>query len=177
MRIHLNIGGHHRSLDTIRAETRQAAADGLAGAWMSQIFGPDALTALAVVGQEVAGLELGVSIVPIYGRHPLALAMQARTVQAAVDGRLTLGIGPSHQFVVEFLYGESYAKPYTRTREYLQALLPLLAGEPADVVGEEITARGTLDIDAPSAPPVLVVLTHIGGCGCWIGRGQMLMAR
>jgi 5,10-methylenetetrahydromethanopterin reductase len=156
LRIALNIGGHHHSLDAIRTEAHQAAEDGLAGVWMSQIFGPDALTALAVVGQDVPDLELGVSVVPIYGRHPLALAIQARTVQAAVGGRLTLGIGPSHQVVVEALYGESYAKPYTHTKEYLQALLPLLAGDSADVAGEEITARGKLDIDAPEAPPVLV---------------------
>ena len=156
MRIHLNIGGHHRDLDTIRADAESAATDGLAGVWMSQIFGPDALTALAVIGQDVTGLELGVSIVPIYGRHPLALAMQARTVQAAVDGRLTLGIGPSHQMVVELLYGESYARPYTGTEEYLAALQPLLAGAAADVVGEEITARGRLEIDAPAPPPVLL---------------------
>jgi F420-dependent oxidoreductase-like protein len=108
------------------------------------------------VGQDIPDLELGVSVVPIFGRHPLALAMQARTVQAAVGGRLTLGIGPSHQFVVEALLGDSYAKPFTRTKEYLAALLPLLAGEAADVAGDEITARGRLDIDAPSAPPVLV---------------------
>jgi len=156
MRIALNIGGHHHDLDSIREQARQAAEDGLAGVWMSQIFGPDALTALALVGQDVVDLELGVSIVPIYGRHPLALAMQARTVQAAVGGRLTLGIGPSHQFVVEALYGESYAKPYTRTKEYLAALLPLLAGDAADIAGDEVTARGRLEIDAPSAPPVLV---------------------
>jgi 5,10-methylenetetrahydromethanopterin reductase len=156
MRIALNIGGHQHNLDDIRVAAQEAAEDGLAGAWMSQIFGPDALVALAVVGQEVADLELGVSVVPIYGRHPLALAMQARTAQAAVNGRLTLGIGPSHQFVVEALYGESYDRPYTRTKEYLQALLPLLAGEPADVAGQEITARGRVEIDAPAAPPVLV---------------------
>jgi len=156
MRIALNIGSHHHGLDTIRSEAAQAADDGLAGVWMSQIFGPDALTALTVIGQEVLDLELGVSIVPIYGRHPFALAIQARTVQAAVGGRLTLGIGPSHQVVVEVLYGDSYAKPYTYTKEYLQALLPLLAGESADVSGEEITARGKLEIDAPGAPPVLI---------------------
>lgn len=156
MRIALNVGGHHHDLASIRADARRAAEDGLAGVWMSQIFGPDALTALALVGQDVPRLELGVSIVPIYGRHPLALATQARTVQAAVDGRLTLGIGPSHQFVVEALYGESYARPYTRTAEFLRALVPLLAGEAVDLAGEELTARGRLEIDAPAPPPVLV---------------------
>src|SRR5262245_35519031 len=44
MRIARNIGGHHHSLDTIRNEAKRAVEDGLAGVWMSQIFGPDALT-------------------------------------------------------------------------------------------------------------------------------------
>lgn len=156
MRIALNIGGHHHDLDTIRSCALEAAEDGLTGVWMSQIFGPDALTCLAVIGQHVEGLELGVSIVPIYGRHPLALAIQARTTQAATGGRLTLGIGPSHRFVVEACYGDSYAKPYTHTVEYLDALQPLLAGEAADVDGDEITARGQLTIDAPCPPPLLL---------------------
>ncbi len=156
MRIHRNIGGHQHDLATMRAQAAEAAADGLAGVWLSQILGPDALTVLAVVGQHVAGIELGVSIVPVYGRHPLALGMQARTTQAAVDGRLTLGIGASHRLVVEGLYGESYARPYTRTKEFLAALVPLLAGEAADVSGTELTVRGRLEIDAPSPPPVLV---------------------
>lgn len=168
MRIAWNLGGHHRSLDAIVDDARAAADDGLAGVWMSQILGPDALTALTVVGREVPDLELGASIVPIYGRHPIALAMQARTVQAAVGGRLTLGIGPSHRFVIEALYGEPYDRPYTRTREFLAALRPLLAGEAVDLVGEELTARGSLEIDAPSPPPVLVAglapkMVHLAG--------------
>jgi len=155
MRIHANGGGHHHNLADIRSAARHAAEDGLAGFWLSQIFGPDALTALAVVGAEVAGIELGTSIVPVYGRHPLALAMQALTAQAACNGRLVLGIGPSHQITVEYLYGESYAHPYARTAEYLRALRPLLAGEPTDLQGEEVRVRGRVEIDAPP-PPVLI---------------------
>jgi F420-dependent oxidoreductase-like protein len=151
MRIHANGGGHHHNLDDIRTAARRAADNGLAGFWLSQIFGPDALTALAVVGTEVPDIELGVSIVPIYGRHPLVLAMQALTTQAACNGRLTLGIGPSHQIGVEYLYGDSY----TRTVEYLGALRPLLAGEAADVQGQEIRARGRVEIDA-SPPSILI---------------------
>ena len=110
MRVGWNGGGNHRSLDAIRAEARRAAEDGFASYWLSQIAGPDALVALAVVGAEVPRIELGTSIVPLYGRHPLVLA-----AQAASGGRLVLGIGPSHRVVVEGLYGESYARPYTRT--------------------------------------------------------------
>jgi alkanesulfonate monooxygenase SsuD/methylene tetrahydromethanopterin reductase-like flavin-dependent oxidoreductase (luciferase family) len=111
MRIGINGGGHHRSLDAIRDEARAAARDGFASYWLSQINGPDALTALAVVGAETPGIELGTAIVPTYPRHPIALAMQALTVQAATGGRLVLGIGPSHRIAVEGAWGLSYAKP------------------------------------------------------------------
>jgi 5,10-methylenetetrahydromethanopterin reductase len=158
MRIHANGGGHHHRLDDIRAAARQAADDGLAGFWLSQVFGPDALTALAVVGTETPDLELGVSVLPVYGRHPLAIAMQARTTQAACNGRLVLGIGPSHQMVVELLYGESYARPFTRTAEYVRALRPLLAGESTDVQGDEVRARGRVEIDAAPIPILVAAL-------------------
>ena len=155
MRIGWNGGGHHTSLAAIRAEARRAADDGFASYWLSQIAGPDALVALAVVGAETPRIELGTSIVPLYGRHPYALAAQALTAQAASGGRLVLGIGPSHQLVVENLFGESYARPFTRTRESLLALRKLMAGEAVDLQGEELRARGRLAIEA--APPPLLV--------------------
>ena len=42
----------------------QAADDGFASAWMSNIFGLDALTALAVAGSQVPRIELGTAVVP-----------------------------------------------------------------------------------------------------------------
>jgi alkanesulfonate monooxygenase SsuD/methylene tetrahydromethanopterin reductase-like flavin-dependent oxidoreductase (luciferase family) len=101
VRIGWNGGGHHSRLETIRGEARRAVADGYASFWLSQITGPDALTALAAVAADAPGIELGTSIVPVYGRHPITLAAQALTAQAATGGRLVLGIGASHQVVVE----------------------------------------------------------------------------
>ena len=85
------------------------------------------------------------------------LAGQALTVQAATGGRLTLGIGLSHQLVIENVFGQSFEKPARHMREYLSILMPLLGGEPASFVGETLSAStfGPLQIDAP-APPVLV---------------------
>ena len=158
MRIGWNGGGHHRSLEAIREEARCAAEDGFASFWLSQITGLDALTALAVVAADAPGIELGTSIVPIYGRHPNALAAQALTVQAATGGRLVLGIGPSHKLMVEGMLGESYERPFTRTREMLGALRGLLAGEAIAVDGEEVVARGQLAIDAPACPILIAAL-------------------
>jgi F420-dependent oxidoreductase-like protein len=158
MRIGINGGGHHTSLDAIRDEARAAARDGFASYWLSQINGPDALTALAVAGAEAPGIELGTAIVPTYPRHPIALAIQALTVQAATGGRLVLGIGPSHRVAVEGAWGLSYAKPLSHTREYLAVLRDLLQGKAVSFAGEQIVARGQLAIDAQPCPVLLAAL-------------------
>jgi len=158
MRIGWNGGGHHASLESIRDEARRAASDGFASFWLSQITGPDALTALAAVAGDAPGIELGTSIVPVYGRHPLTLAAQALTTQAATGGRLVLGIGASHQVFVEGMFGESYARSFTRTRETLLALRGLLAGEAVSLEGSQVVARGRLSIEAPPCPILVAAL-------------------
>jgi 5,10-methylenetetrahydromethanopterin reductase len=168
MRIGWNGGGHHSSLDTIREQAKQAVADGFASFWLSQITGPDALTALAAIAADAPRIELGTSIVPVYGRHPIALAGQALTAQAASGGRLVLGIGASHQMVVEGMFGESYARSFTRVKETLFALKALLAGEPLALEGKEIVARGRLSIEAAPCPILLAALGEkmldLAGC-------------
>lgn len=158
MRIGWNGGGSHTSLETLRDEAKQAAENGFSSLWLSQIAGPDALTAIAAIAADAPGIELGTSIVPVYGRHPLVIAQQALTAQAACGGRLTLGIGASHQLVVEGMLGESYGRPFTRTRETFRALRSLLAGEAAEIEGKEITARGKLAIDAEPCPILISAL-------------------
>ena len=155
MRIGWNGGGGYNDLDVLREDVARAARDGFQHFWLSQIMGLDAMTALAAVAEHAPGIELGTSVVPLYGRHPLVLAGQALTTQAAVGGRLVLGIGPSHQLLVEHMYGGSYARPFTRTREELRAIQALMAGEPVDMEGEEVTVRGQLSLDV-TPPPILV---------------------
>src|SRR5216683_72603 len=98
-------------LGQVRDALGRAADDGFASAWMNNIFGLDALTALAVAGSQVPGIELGTAVVPTYPRHPAALAQQALTVAAATDGRLALGIGLSHRLVIEDMHGLSFERP------------------------------------------------------------------
>ena len=95
---------------------------------MSNIFGLDALTSLAVAGSQVPGIELGTAVVPTYPRHPAVLAQQALTAARRWPGRLTLGIGLSHKIVIEDMYGYSFDRPARHMREYLSVLLPLLDG-------------------------------------------------
>ena len=144
------------ALARVRDTIAGAAEQGFASAWMNNIFGLDALTALAVAGSGVPGIELGTAVVPTYPRHPAALAQQARTAAAALDGRLTLGVGPSHQMVIEDMYGYRFDRPAGHTREYLSVLRPLLHGEPAAVDGQQISAHITLSTPGPLPVPLLL---------------------
>ena len=144
-----------RTVDEFVAKARSIAEDGFGSFWTSQIFGLDALTAIAVAAREVPDLRFGTGVVPIQPRHVMALAGQALTVSQASGGRLDLGIGLSHQMVVEGMWGLPFDKPVRRMREYLEALVPLLAGEDPQHAGGTVTARGAIAVRA-EAPPVLV---------------------
>jgi F420-dependent oxidoreductase-like protein len=160
MRIGIHVGLSGRSDNAITElldAARQAHERGL-DFWVPQLSDVDALTALAVVGREVPGLQVGTAVVPTYPRHPMVMAMQALTVQAATDGRLVLGIGLSHQVVIEGSYGISFSKPIRHMREYLETLMPLLHEGRVDFQGEELTARtlGPMRVAGATPPPVLV---------------------
>lgn len=138
-------------------ELRRTADEGFDSAWLSHIFGADALTALAVAGSQVPGIELGTSVVPTYPRHPGALAQQARTTALAVGpGRLSLGIGLSHQIVIENMFGYEFTRPARHMKEYLSVLIPLLEGEQVSYSGETISANLALTVGNEGRIPVLV---------------------
>lgn len=143
-------------LGKLRDDVAAAAEDGFASAWLANIFGVDALTALAVVGSQAPAIELGTAVIPTYPRHPAALAQQALTAQAALDGRLVLGIGLSHQIVIEHMYGYSFDKPARHMREYLEVLLPLLRAGRASFTGDTLKAEVTLSPLHERPVPVLL---------------------
>ncbi len=145
------------ALSGLTDQLRRGVDDGFASAWLSNIFGLEALTSLAVAGSQVPGIELGTAVIPSYPRHPAVLAQQALTTALAVGpGRLTLGIGVSHQLVIENMYGYSFDKPARHMREYLAVLLPLLAGTPVSVDGSSVSAH--IGLSAPRAGRVPVLL-------------------
>ncbi|QFG26068.1 LLM class F420-dependent oxidoreductase [Actinomadura sp. WMMB 499] len=162
MRIGVSLGERSGpdALARLGDDVRRAADDGFASAWMSNIFGMDALTALAVAGNGVPGIELGTAVVPSYPRHPAALAQQARTAALALDGRLTLGIGLSHKVVIEDMYGFDFGRPLRHMDEYLSVLLPLLTGETAAFDGD--TVRGHISLGVPNEGRVPLLLAALG---------------
>ncbi|MEZ5169673.1 MAG: TIGR03564 family F420-dependent LLM class oxidoreductase [Acidimicrobiia bacterium] len=153
----MNIGilGRAGSLEDQLAHATGAEADGFASWALPQIMAEDALTTLAVAGTRTDRITLGTAVVPVYGRHPANLAMQATTVNAATGGRLLLGIGLSHQVMIEGVFGISFDKPVGYLSEYLDILLPAMAGEVVDVEGDRNSFHGATQPVA-AAPPVVV---------------------
>jgi len=143
-------------IDDVVAAAKEAADQGFPSYWLPQIFGLDALTTIAVIGREVPGLELGTAVVPTYPRHPMMLAAQALTAQAATGGRLVLGIGLSHQIVIEGMFGMSFDKPVRHMREYLEILMPLVRGESVSYKGETLTFNGGVGVQGATPFPVLI---------------------
>lgn len=159
MKIGIGIGdiaGAPVDMAGLCAQVREAEADGFDSAWFANIFGVDALTAVAVTGAASERIALGTGVVPTYPRHPYAMAQQAATVNAAIGHRLTLGVGLSHQIVIEAMLGMSYAKSYSHMREYLGALLPLVREGRVKVQSERFNVTAPLSVPGAKPFPVLV---------------------
>ncbi len=148
-----------RTIDEIIADATATEAAGFASYWLPQIFGLDAITTLALVAREVPRIALGTAVVPTYPRHPTMLAAQALTTASASNGRFVLGIGLSHQIVVEGMWGLSYDKPARHMKEYLSILLPLLRDGNVSFAGTTLTAHTPLTVaDRPAVPVLLAAL-------------------
>ena len=86
----------------------------------------------------------------------MAMAQQALTAQAAANGRFSLGIGLSHQLVIESMFGLSWAKPYSHMKEYLEVLVPLMRSGSVSHFGSEYRVNGNLSISPTPPCPILV---------------------
>jgi 5,10-methylenetetrahydromethanopterin reductase len=151
-----------KSADPIGHVTRyieRAKDDGMSSIFMPQIFGLDTLTTFAAAGSRVDDIELVSAVMPVYTRHPIAMAQQALTTQAAVGGRLTLGLGLSHEFIVRHMWGLDFDKPVRFMDEYLSVLLPLLSDRNVAFEGEALRAQ--FGISTPCPHPVAVMLAAL----------------
>ncbi len=120
--------GDGLTLDQTIAKTQTAERDGFATVWVPNIFAHDALTVLALAGRETKSIELGTAVVPTYPRHPHSMAQQAATANAAAGGRVVLGLGRSHQVVIESMFGlESTSPLCARSRTKVRCRTPARA--------------------------------------------------
>ena len=153
-------GSPESTLDDFVSSVKRAEADGFALCAVPNIFGFDAIGAITVAGRETERIELATAVVPTPPRHPTALAQQALTCQAACSGRFVLGIGLSHQIVIESMFGLSYARPAHQMEEYLEVLAPLCQGKAAAFQGE--TYRVNAGLQIPGGTPLPVIVAALG---------------
>jgi F420-dependent oxidoreductase-like protein len=106
---------------------KEAEKLGFESCWTAEAYGSDALIPLAWWGSETERIKLGTAIVQISARTPAATAMAAMTLDHLSGGRLILGVGVSGPQVVEGWYGQSFAKPLARMREYIGILREIWA--------------------------------------------------
>ena len=130
LRLGLNLGYWAGGPPPGAAETVQEADRlGFDSVWTAEAYGSDALTAAGLVGRRDQQIKLGTAIVQISARTPAATAMAAMTLDHLSGGRFILGLGVSGPQVVEGWYGQPFAKPLARTREYIEILRDIWARE------------------------------------------------
>jgi 5,10-methylenetetrahydromethanopterin reductase len=162
MRIGLMIGPERgryaQKIPRMLERAQQAEREGYSSIWVPQIPDDfDALTAITLLGQVTERVELGTAVMVIQTRHPIAMAQQALSTQLATNGRLTVGLGPSHHWIVEDMLGLSYDKPAAQVRDYLEVLNAAFAGPgPLDVENERWRVHNPLDVTDTAAPPILL---------------------
>src|SRR4051794_10496304 len=140
MRIGLPGGGS--SVDRIVQQAVDAEADGFTSLWFaSAVFG-DPLVPMAIAGKATTTIELGTSVLQTYTCHPVLQANRAAATAAAMERPgFTLGVGPSHDLVIEGVFGLSYDHVGAHTEEYIDVLAPLLRGGGVDHRGEHFRVQ------------------------------------
>jgi F420-dependent oxidoreductase-like protein len=162
MRIGLMVGPERARYRTkvgrLLTDVRWAENAGLATVWIPQIPDEfDALTAAALVGAETTRIEIGTAVVPVQPRHPIALAQQALSVQAVCEGRLRLGLGVSHHWIIDEMLGLPYERPVLTMGAYLDVLDQAFRGPgPVDVDNELFRVHHPLDVTDVASTPVLI---------------------
>ncbi len=141
-----------RDLATAVELARRVEALGYESVWVTHGLGRDSFLVLAAYGAATTRLGLGVGVVPIYPRHPVAMAQAALTLAEATGGRFTLGIGVSHRAMIEGMLGLALDAPLAVMREYVAVLRGAL-GAGADFEGRHFRVRWSLALPERPVPP------------------------
>jgi F420-dependent oxidoreductase-like protein len=162
VRIGLMIGpekGRYRDkVARLVTDAESAEKAGFTSIWVPQVPNDfDGLTAIALMGCATARVELGTAVMPIQTRHPIAMAQQALSTQAVCEGRLTLGLGPSHHWIVTDMLGLPYERPAHLVRNYLEVLNAAFGGPgPVDVENDDFRVHNPLDVTDLVPTPILL---------------------
>src|SRR5438093_741938 len=153
-----------RDLATAVNLARRVEALGYDSAWVTHGLGRDSFVVLAAYGAATSRLGLGNGVVPVYPRHPVAMAQAALTLSEATGGRFRLGIGVSHRASMETQLGLTLTEPLAVMREYVAVLRGGL-GAGADFSGRHYRVHWSMAMpERPPAPPIYLAALSVKMC-------------
>jgi F420-dependent oxidoreductase-like protein len=174
MRLGLMVGPERyryaTKVERMLADARWAEDNGLSTVWIPQVPDEfDAMTAAALVAQATSHIEVGTAVVPLQSRHPIALVQQSLSTQLIAAGRFTLGLGPSHHWIIQDMLGLPYERPAGLTADYLDVLDAAMAGPgPIEVDNHSFHINNPMYVtDQPRMQVMLAalgpVMLHLAG--------------
>lgn len=143
-------------------DAKWAEDNGLSTVWIPQVPDEfDAMTAAALVAHNTSRIEIGTAVVPLQSRHPIALVQQSLSTLMVAKGRFTLGLGPSHHWIISDMLGLPYEKPAALTADYLDVLDAAMAGPGnIDVTNERFDIHNPMYVT--DEPRMQVMLAALG---------------
>ena len=173
MRLGLMLGYAGRKIELPVELVQEADRLGVYSVWTAEAYGSDAVTPLAWLGALTENIKLGTAIMQMPGRTPANAAMTAMTFNQLSNNRFLMGLGLSGPQVVEGWHGQSYAKPLTRSREYVNIVRQIFAREDRlsfdgklyqiPYMGEDATGLGKpLKSTLEASPNIPIYLAAIG---------------
>ena len=90
--------------------------------WVPEAVNRDAMVNSALLLSASTTLKIGTGIASIWGRDAMTTAAALHSLSEAWPGRFVLGLGVSHQPMVDGLRGQDYTKPFSKMRDYLAAM-------------------------------------------------------
>jgi F420-dependent oxidoreductase-like protein len=149
-------------VDDVVAQAHRAFEVGVRQIWLAQRFDYDAISLAGLVGAAVPGLGVGTFVVPVNPRHPLIVATQAQTAQAASHGNFSLGLGLGAHAAEQQAFGTAWPNPVGRLREHLEVLRSIFDTGAVDHHGTEFTAAPEWPVALPGGTPVPVYVAAMG---------------
>jgi alkanesulfonate monooxygenase SsuD/methylene tetrahydromethanopterin reductase-like flavin-dependent oxidoreductase (luciferase family) len=129
--------------------------------WIPETWGMEDFAMLSAVSQKIDSAKIGSSIINIYSRSPVLIAMGAATVDTISNKRLILGLGTSSVPIVQDLHGYKFEKPLRRMQEYVEIIRLVLSGKKIDYAGEIFSLRGFTLLIKPPRQDVPIYLAAI----------------
>jgi F420-dependent oxidoreductase-like protein len=145
-----------RNVDRAIARIQELEALGFHSAVMGHAMDFDPIAVLALAGARTERILLTCAVAPLFSRHPISMAMGAATAQAASRGRFRLGIGPSHQPIIEHAYGLAWDRPVRHVREYVTVVRELLQQGTTRFKGEIYRVQAAHRVDGGGGVPVML---------------------